>query len=109
MTLHRAAAHALVGWSLVAPAQAPTKGTVRAFPSPTIAVWHTYGTKEQCEQDREFLQRDPVIGPQMKSAKPTVNNLLSAGLLGKNPNFVPPDGNPFRLSRAQTAVCDQDH
>jgi hypothetical protein len=69
MTFHRAAAHALVGWSLVAPAQAPTKGTVRASPSPTVGVWHTYGSREQCEQDRDFLQRDPIIGPQMKSSK----------------------------------------
>jgi len=69
MTLHRAAAHALVGWSLVAPAQAPIKGMVRGSPSPTIRVWHAYGSKEQCEQDRDFLQRDPIIGPQMKSAK----------------------------------------
>ena len=40
---------------------------------------------------------------------PSVNNLLSAGLLTKNPNFVAPDGNPFRLTRAQAATCDQDH
>jgi phospholipase C len=40
---------------------------------------------------------------------PSVNNLLSAGLLTKNPNFVPPNGNPFRLTRAQAATCDQDH
>ena len=25
--------------------------------------------KEQCEQEREFLQRDTIIGPQMKSAE----------------------------------------
>ena len=40
---------------------------------------------------------------------PSVNNLLSAGLLNKNPNFVSPNGNPFRLTRAQAATCDQDH
>src|SRR5258708_23784161 len=40
---------------------------------------------------------------------PSVNNLLSAGLLNKNPNFVSPNGNPFRLARAQAATCDQDH
>ena len=50
---------------------------------------------------------EPVFTPDPNT--PTVNNLLSAGLLTKNPNFVAPDGNPFRLSRAQTAVCDQDH
>jgi phospholipase C len=40
---------------------------------------------------------------------PSVNNLLSAGLLNQNPNFVAPNGNPFRLTRAQAATCDQDH
>ena len=40
---------------------------------------------------------------------PSVNNLLSAGLLTNNPNFVSPNGNPFRLSRANAATCDQDH
>jgi phospholipase C len=40
---------------------------------------------------------------------PTVNNLLAAGLLSHNPNLVTPNGNPFRLTRAQAATCDQDH
>ncbi len=43
------------------------------------------------------------------SSTPSVNNLLSAGLLNKNPNFVSSNGNPFRLTRAQAATCDQDH
>ena len=40
---------------------------------------------------------------------PSVNNLLSAGLLTNNPNFLSPNGNPFRISRANAATCDQDH
>jgi len=40
---------------------------------------------------------------------PSVNNLLAAGLLDHNPNFVSPNGNPFRLARAQSATADQDH
>jgi phospholipase C len=40
---------------------------------------------------------------------PSVNNLLSAGLLTNNPDFVSPNGNPFRLKRADAATCDQDH
>ena len=44
-----------------------------------------------------------------KPNTPTINNLLSAGLLNKNPNFVPPNGDPFRLGRADAATCDQDH
>ena len=50
---------------------------------------------------------EPIFTPDPNT--PSVNNLLSAGLLNKNPNFVTPNGNPFRLTRAQAATCDQDH
>jgi phospholipase C len=50
---------------------------------------------------------EPIFNPDPNT--PSVNNLLSAGLLNKNPNFVTPNGNPFRLTRAQAATCDQDH
>jgi phospholipase C len=40
-----------------------------------------------------------------KSNTPTVNNLLSAGLLTQNPNSV----NPFLLSPADAVTCDQNH
>ncbi len=36
---------------------------------------------------------------------PTVNNLLSGGLLTENPNSV----QPFRLDRNQAVTCDQNH
>jgi phospholipase C len=36
---------------------------------------------------------------------PSVNGLMAAGLLTHNPNGA----NPFRLTRAQAATCDQDH
>ena len=36
---------------------------------------------------------------------PGVNGLLNGGLLNANPNTA----NPFRLTRAQSATCDQDH
>ena len=36
---------------------------------------------------------------------PSVNGLMSAGLLANNPNST----QPFRLSRAQAVTCDQDH
>jgi phospholipase C len=39
------------------------------------------------------------------SDTPSVNGLLSAGLLNANPNTA----NPFRLARSQSATCDQDH
>jgi phospholipase C len=40
---------------------------------------------------------------------PSVNNLLSAGLLNKSPNFNGTHANPFRLTHEQAATCDQDH
>ena len=40
-----------------------------------------------------------------KDDTPTVNNLLSGGLLTNNPNTV----QPFRLSRAESNTCDQNH
>src|SRR5260370_13254552 len=40
---------------------------------------------------------EPIFHADPKT--PSVNNLLAAGLLNKNPNFVSPNGNPFRLSR----------
>jgi phospholipase C len=40
-----------------------------------------------------------------RAGTPTVNNLESAGLLTNNPNSV----NPFLLSPADAATCDQDH
>ncbi len=40
-----------------------------------------------------------------KSNTPAVNGLLSAGLLTQNPNSA----QPFRLTRAQSVTCDQDH
>ena len=36
---------------------------------------------------------------------PAVNGLMAGGLLNHNPN----GSNPFRLTRAQAATCDQDH
>jgi phospholipase C len=40
-----------------------------------------------------------------KDDTPSVNNLLSGGLLTSNPNTV----QPFRLSRSEAVTCDQDH
>jgi phospholipase C len=45
---------------------------------------------------------------------PTVNGLtdgtgITGALLANNPNFDGTHGNPFRLSSAQGATCDQDH
>src|SRR5262249_7439483 len=40
-----------------------------------------------------------------KPGTPSVNGLFGGGLLTNNPNGA----NPFRLTRAQAATCDQDH
>ena len=46
---------------------------------------------------------EPVF--KAKSGTPAVNGLLSGGLLTQNPNSA----QPFRLTRAQAVICDQDH
>jgi phospholipase C len=46
---------------------------------------------------------EPIF--QADPATPSVNGLMAAGLLTRNPN----GSNPFRLTRAQAATCDQDH
>jgi hypothetical protein len=40
-----------------------------------------------------------------KDDTPSVNNLLSGGLLTSNPNTV----QPFRLGRNESVTCDEDH
>jgi phospholipase C len=42
---------------------------------------------------------------QFKERTPRVNNLLTSGLLGQNPNST----QPFRLSPSEQVTCDQDH
>jgi phospholipase C len=49
-----------------------------------------------------------------KEGTPSVNGLLSGGLLTSNPNFLnaanaPGNLNPFRFDRSQAATTDQDH
>ncbi len=50
---------------------------------------------------------NPASEPQFaaKPNTPSVNNLLSGGLLTENPNSV----QPFRLDRTQAVTCDQNH
>jgi phospholipase C len=42
---------------------------------------------------------------QPKEGTPRVNNLLTSGLIGQNPNST----QPFRLSPSEQVTCDQDH
>ncbi len=80
----------------------PIKHVVVIFQE-NVSFDHYFGTYPFAANSpgEPFFEADPKT--------PTVNNLLSAGLLNKNPNFVAPNGNPFRLSRSQAATCDQDH
>jgi len=50
---------------------------------------------------------NPAAEPQFTALPntPSVNNLLSGGLLTENPNSV----QPFRLDRIQAVTCDQNH
>jgi hypothetical protein len=59
----------LVDWNLIAPTQAPTAGSTKATIAPTTGVWHTYKSKQACEQDRDFLRHDPLFGSVMTSAQ----------------------------------------
>jgi hypothetical protein len=58
----------LVDWNLIAPTQAPKAGSTKATVVPTTGVWHTYKTKQACEEDRDFLRHDPLFGSVMTSA-----------------------------------------
>jgi hypothetical protein len=67
MKPRHAAALVLVGWYLMVPATASKSGTAEAGPAPSI--WGSYKTREACEQDRQSLVDDPVVGERMKAAK----------------------------------------
>ena len=60
MKPRHAAALVLVVWYLMVPATASKSGTAEAGPAPSI--WGSYKTREACEQDRQSLVDDPVVG-----------------------------------------------
>jgi phospholipase C len=81
-----------------APTNTPIKHIVVIFQE-NISFDHYFGTypvAENANGETKFHARLNT---------PTVNNLLSAGLLTHNPNSV----NPFLLSPADAVTCDQDH
>jgi phospholipase C len=81
-----------------APTNTPIKHVVVIFQE-NISFDHYFGTYPFAENqngETKFHARKDT---------PTVNNLLSAGLLTNNPNSV----NPFLLSPADAVTCDQDH
>jgi len=76
----------------------PIKHVVVIFQE-NISFDHYFGTypvAENLNGETKFHARKDT---------PTVNNLVSAGLLTNNPNSV----NPFLLSPADAVTCDQDH
>jgi phospholipase C len=96
--------------SAMAKPKAPDSGTATPIQhvvvifQENVSFDHYFGTYPMA---MNTTPGEPIFHADPKT--PSVNNLLSAGLLTKNPNFVSPNGNPFRLSRAEAATCDQDH
>ena len=86
MTFHRAAAHSLVGC-----VPAPTRGTVKASPSPTVGVWHTRTDRESNASRTGTSCGVSILGPQMKSAKcvPRRAEQLGVRILSQ-PSLTPP-------------------
>jgi hypothetical protein len=51
------------------PATTSTPGTANASPVPSFSTWGLYNTREACEQDRQSMLSDPVLGVRIKEAK----------------------------------------
>lgn len=95
--------------------QAPTEGTTTPIHhlvvifGENISFDHYFGTYPNAANPEGEPQFTPLPNT------PTVNNLLSGGLLTNNPNLYNNTGNgtgatnPFRLDRSQAATSDQNH
>lgn len=95
--------------------QAPTEGTTTPIHhlvvifGENISFDHYFGTYPNAANPEGEPQFTPLPNT------PTVNNLLSGGLLTNNPNLYNNAGNgtgatnPFRLDRSQAATSDQNH
>lgn len=84
----------------VAPTATPIKYVVVIFQE-NVSFDHYFGTYPFLEDPQ--THKFTLFNDNTKT--PVPNNLLSAGLLGKNPNSA----NPFLLTPAQNATCDQNH
>ena len=69
MRFRHVAAFAIVGWYIMLPATTSTPGSANASPVPSFSTWGLYATREACEQDRQSMLTDPVLGERMKEAK----------------------------------------
>ena len=65
-----------------------------------VSFDHYFGTYPMAANNSSS---EPVF--KARNGTPSVNGLMSAGLLTQNPNSA----QPFRLTRAQAVTCDQDH
>lgn len=95
--------------------QAPTAGTTTPIHhlvvifGENISFDHYFATYPNAANPEGEPQFTPLANT------PTVNNLLSGGLLTNNPNLYNYTGNatgatnPFRLDRSQAATSDQNH
>jgi phospholipase C len=105
---------AALGASTVLAAGVALPGVARAgddFPSKT-QIRHLIIIFDENISFDHYFATYPVAGnpagePQFvaRDDTPSVNNLLSAGLIANNPNLRA----PFRLDRAEAFTCDQDH
>jgi phospholipase C len=95
------------GWAVQAPAQ-PADGD-DATTTPIKHVVVIYG--ENVSFDHYFATYPAATNPsgeptfKARDDTPTVNSLVSAGLLTNNPNLA----QPFRLDRSEAFTCSQDH
>ncbi|HWB33277.1 MAG TPA: alkaline phosphatase family protein [Acidobacteriaceae bacterium] len=79
--------------------QTPIKHVVVIFQE-NVSFDHYFGTYPDAMKNK-----DGSVYFQAAKGTPTVNNLVSSGLLTNNPNGV----NPFRIDRSVPNTCDEDH
>src|ERR1700685_3578278 len=87
-------------------------GSASAFRRPATPIKHVVVIyQENVSFDHYFATYPNAANPPGEPAfhalpnTPTVNNLLSGGLIDNNPNST----QPFRLDRTQVVTCDQNH
>ena len=90
-------------------------GPVAAAPAPKTPIQHVVVLFQENVSFDHYFATYPIAansdGNPFKpdSDTPSVNGLQTGALLHQNPNFDGTILNPFRLSFAQAATCDQDH
>jgi len=85
-------------WSQPKDTATPIKHVVVIFQE-NISFDHYFGTYPMAANLANEIPFQP------KEGTPRVNNLLTSGLIGQNPNST----QPFRLSPSEQVTCDQDH